>query len=136
MAVEAKHIHQGRYDHQDQLLTLLENAVRLRRVDIQDAVDQRLKKIHPKIYMRLIGPLHKRSRDASFQCYCNYPASHQEVCREILSNSVHVHCLTCDDCWEYELCPTWGYFGFTCGVISKSAWTSLCDVRAHYKFAG
>lgn len=53
-ALEAK-IHQGRYDSENELLNLRDNAIAKGRSEIIDAVHQRLKKIHPKIYQRLVG---------------------------------------------------------------------------------
>jgi hypothetical protein len=64
-------IHQGRYDTERELLRLRENALRLNNVETLDAVNMRLKKVSPKIYQRLVGPLYDRKRDKRFKCYCN-----------------------------------------------------------------
>ena len=52
-------IHQGVYDNDDekQLLTLRENALRTNSLEVLDAIEMRLKKVYPKIYQRLVGPL-------------------------------------------------------------------------------
>lgn len=56
-------INQGRYDSEQSLLNLRDNAINKCRVDVLDSVDQRLKKCHPKIYERFVGPLYERKRD-------------------------------------------------------------------------
>ena len=61
-SLEAR-IHQGRYDTEKELLNLRTNAIAKGRLDIVDAVNQRLKRVHPKIYQRLGGPLRDRKRD-------------------------------------------------------------------------
>ncbi|MGY1426537.1 hypothetical protein [Lysobacter sp. A289] len=132
-SLEAK-IHQGRYDTEKELLNLRVNAIARDRLDIIDAVNQRLKKKHSKIYQRLVGPLRDRKRDPKFKCYCNNPKSLSSICQDIINNSVHPHCLTCDDCWQDDLCVTWGYYGFSSKVIDKAEWNLLCDERAQYKF--
>ena len=132
-ALEAR-IHQGRYDTEKELLNLRDNAISKGRLDVFDAVNQRLKKVHPKIYQRLVGPLRDRSRDPKFKCYCNHPKSLSEICKDILANSVHPHCLTCDDCWQDDLSVAWGYYGWSTKLIDKATWDLLCEERAQYKF--
>lgn len=133
MAVEVTHIHQGRYDSEQTLMTLRENAMRLDRTEILDAVHQRLKRCHPNIYQREVGPLQSRKRDAKFKCYCNGPQSYRQICRQILDDKIPVDCLTCDACWV-DIASTWGYFGWVSKVISASDWRELCDKRALWKF--
>ncbi|MFV9650989.1 hypothetical protein ACK129_20090 [Pseudomonas citrulli] len=55
-------INQGRYDSEQSLSNLRKNAIDKNRVDVLDSVNQHLKKCHPKIYERLVGPLHERKR--------------------------------------------------------------------------
>lgn len=132
-SLEAR-IHQGRYDTERELLNLRTNALAKDRLDIVDAVNQRLRRVHPKVYQRLVGPLRERKRDLKFKCYCNNPRSLRDVCQDIITNSVHPHCLTCDDCWRDDLCVAWGYYGWSTRIISRSEWDLLCDERAQYKF--
>ena len=127
-------IHQGRYDSKNDLLNLRENAISKERPDIVDAVNQRLKKIHPTVYQRLVGPLRNRKRDPKFQCYCNNPKSLDGICQEIIAGTVHPHCLTCDACWQEDITVVWGYYGWSTKQISKSTWDLLCQERAVYKF--
>lgn len=127
-------IHQGRYDSERELLNLRANALVKNRVDILDAVHQRLKKVHPKVYQRLVGPLRDRKRDPKFKCYCNNPKSLSEICKEIIFGDVHPHCLTCDACWQEDLTVAWGYYGWSTKQISKTTWNALCEERALYKF--
>lgn len=127
-------IHQGRYDTEKKLLTLRENALNKKRIDVLDAVNQRLKRLHPNVYQRLVGPLHERLRDIKYKCYCNNPTSLYEVYKDIVSDSVHIHALTCAPCWEGDLAITWGYYGWSRKIISIAVWTALCDKRARYLF--
>lgn len=133
IGLEAR-IHQGRYDSEKELLNLRVNALAKNRTDIVDAVHQRLKKVHPKVYQRLVGPLRERKRDPKFKCYCNNPKSLSEICKEISSGNVHPHCLTCDSCWQEDLTVTWGYYGWATKKISKATWDLLCQERALHKF--
>jgi len=57
------HIHQGKYDSERELMNLRKNALNNNRVDILDAVNQRLRREHPKLYQRIVGPLFSKSRD-------------------------------------------------------------------------
>ncbi len=127
-------IHQGRYDAEKSLLNLRKNALEKNRVDVIDAVNQRLKKCHPKIYQRLVGPLEERQRDKRFQCYCNNPKSLHGVYEDIMSGNVHYHALTCDACWQEDLAKTWGYYGWASKLIPQKVWDKLCEERAHDKF--
>jgi hypothetical protein len=86
-------IHQGRYDSEKELLRLRENALDRHRTDVLDAVHQRLKKRHPLLYQRLVGPLTDRTRDKKFKCYCNNPKSLREICLDIMQGHVHYHSL-------------------------------------------
>ncbi|MEZ9198952.1 hypothetical protein [Shewanella sp. 10N.286.54.B9] len=128
-------IHQGRYDTEKQLLTLRDNALDRKRKDVLDAVNQRLKKCFPKTYQRLVGPLNARIRDKKFKCYCNNPKSLHEIYKDIISNKVHYHALTCDACWQEDLAKTWGYYGWASKLISVQTWQDLCDERGCDKFA-
>lgn len=134
MAGIAALIHQGRYDSKEELLTLRTNAIVKKRIDVLDAVHQRLKKVHPNIYQRLVGPLRARVRDPLYQCYCNNPASLEAICREIIAGTVKPDCLTCNACWDIDISSTWGYYGYTAKVISKETWKSLCRERSDYKY--
>lgn len=127
-------IHQGRYDTEKELLNLRNNALDKQRADVLDAVNQRLKKQYPKTYQRTVGPLEVRTRDKKFKCYCNNPSSLYEVYKDIASDSVHIHALTCDACWQEDLAKTWGYYGFCSNLISLETWEALCEKRANYKF--
>jgi hypothetical protein len=127
-------IHQGRYDTEKELLNLRTNALDKKRTDVLDAVNQRLKKLHPKIYQRIVGPLEIRTRDEKYKCYCNNPSTLHEVYRDIVSSSVHHHSLTCDACWQEDLAKTWGYYGWASKLISQEIWDALCEKRANYKF--
>ena len=82
-------IHQGRYDSEQELLRLRNNALDKDRIDVLDAVEQRLKKKHPKIYQRLVGPLTERKRDNKYKCYCNHPKSLLEIYKDITAGKVH-----------------------------------------------
>lgn len=127
-------IHQGRYDSEKSLINLRDNAINKDRTDVIDAVNQRLKKCHPKIYERLVGPLHERRRDRKFKCYCNNPKGLQAICEDILNSRVHYHSLMCDACWQEDISKTWGYYGWTKKIISKQIWDALCEQRAYDKF--
>lgn len=134
MAIEVAHINQGRYDSERSLMGLRENAIRLGRTEILDAVNQRLKRCYPSIYQREVGPLQARKRDAKYKCYCNHPTSGRKICHQILHNTVPVDCLTCDDCWKLDIASTWGYFGWAAKVIPESTWRDLCEKRSFWKF--
>lgn len=127
-------INQGRYDSERSLLNLRNNAIKKNRTDILDSVSQRLKKCHPKIYERLVGPLHERKRDKIFKCYCNNPRSLHVIYQDILSNNVHLHSLRCDACWQQDIAKTWGYYGWACKLIPQKIWENLCERRAYEKF--
>ncbi|WP_202967637.1 hypothetical protein [Comamonas testosteroni] len=134
MAIEVAHIHQGRYDNEQSLLNLRENATRLGRREILDAVNQRLKRCYPNIYQREVGPLQARRRDPKYKCYCNNPQSGRKIFHQIMNGDVPRDCLTCDDCWAIDLAFTWGYFGWAAKVIPESTWRALCEERAFWKF--
>jgi len=134
MAGIVSKIHQGRYDSEKELLTLFANAKSKGNKDVLDAVEQRLKKVYPKLYQRYVGPLYSRDRNPKFNCYCNHPESLEGICRDIISGNVSIDSLTCDDCWQEDLCKAWGYFGYVRKIISKSVWKCLCDERAEFKF--
>lgn len=127
-------IHQGRYDSEAELLKLRKNAIERNRTDVIDAVNQRLKKCHPKIYQRLVGPLSIRQRDKKYKCYCNNPKSLHEVYEDIMAGRVHYHSLVCDDCWQEDLAKTWGYYGWASKMIPQKVWDALCEERAYDKF--
>ncbi|MBV1842211.1 hypothetical protein [Photobacterium ganghwense] len=129
------YVNQGRYDEDHKkLLSIRKRAIERSALGVQDAVEQRLKKCHPKIYQRKIGQLYHRERDPKFNCYCNNPKSLDEVCRDILKKRVPYHALSCDACWQEDLSTTWGYYGFSRKIISKETWTELCDDRSYAKF--
>jgi len=134
MAGMVARIHQGRFDSETELINLLNNAKKKENIEIRNAVEQRLKKVFPKLYQRLIGPVHQRNRDARFCCYCNYPKSLEEVCEDILSDAVPIDALMCDDCWQIEISSTWGYYGFSGNTINKTIWKALNEERARYKY--
>ena len=127
-------INQGRYDSEQSLLNLRDNAINKCRVDVLDSVNQRLKKCHPKIYERLAGPLHERNRDKKFKCYCNNPQSLYEIYRDIINDNVHFHSLMCDECWQKDIAKTWGYYGWASKLIPQKTWDALCEKRAYEKF--
>ena len=127
-------INQGRYDSEKELLNLRENAIANKRLDVQDAVNQRLKKVCPKIYQRLVGPLSKRQRDKKFDCYCNNPKSLDEIYKDIVNGTVPEDALTCDACWQEDLATTWGYYGWASKLIPQHVWDHLCESRAFDKF--
>lgn len=124
-------VNQGRYDSEK---SLRDNAINKSRIDVLDSVNQRLKKCHPKIYERLIGPIHERMREKAFKCYCNNPQSLHVIYQEIISGKVHVHSLTCDDCWQNGITKTWGYYGWASKLIPQKTWDALCEKRAYEKF--
>jgi hypothetical protein len=128
------HIHQGRYDTEKELSTLRDNALRVNNVEILDAVNQRLKKMYPKVYQREVGPLFDRIRDPKFQCYCNNPRSLFDVCKDINNHTVPDDALSCDACWAEDLSTTWGYYGYTKKMISKHTWKNLCEDRGYDKY--
>lgn len=127
-------IHQGQYDTETELLNLRENALRLNNVKALDAVNMRLKKVFPKIYQRLVGPLYVRKRDKRFKCYCNVPKSLYEVHLDILNGKVPIDAITCDACWQEDLATTWGYYGWASKEIPVDVWQKLCDERGYDKF--
>ncbi len=128
-------INQGRYDHDSKRLFIIrENAINTGSLGIQDAAEQRIKKCYPKLYQRKIGQLFRRERDPQFKCYCNQPQTLDDVCKDILKNTVPYHALSCDACWQEDLSTTWGYYGYISKVISKDVWQKLCDDRAYAKF--
>lgn len=104
-------INQGRYDNGKSLLTLRANALERHRLDVVDAIDQRLRYVSPNDYQRLVGPLTRRSRDRRFTCYCNYPKSLLAISQDIMSGQVPADALTCDACWQRDLEKTWGHYG-------------------------
>lgn len=134
MSVIVARINQGRYDSEQSLLRLRENAINKCRVDVLDSVNQRLKKCHPKIYERLVGPLYERKRDKKFKCYCNNPQSLHGIYQDIISDDVHSHSLACDECWQKDIAKTWGYYGWASKLISQQTWDALCERRAYVKF--
>lgn len=136
MSKLAARIHQGRYDSEKELLNLRENAIANSRSDILDAVNMRLKKVSPKVYQRLVGPLHDRNRGSKYKCYCNNPKSLHSIYSDILNGMVPDDALTCDSCWQEDLATTWGYYGYARKLIPKNIWEALCDERGHYKFVG
>ncbi|WP_409319717.1 hypothetical protein [Pseudomonas putida] len=127
-------INQGRYDSERSLLNLRDNALNKSRIDVLDAVNQRLKKCHPKIYERLVGPLYERKRDKKFNCYCNNPQSLYGIYQDIMNDDVHFDSLICDECWQKDIAKTWGYYGWTSKLIPQKTWHALCEKRAHEKF--
>lgn len=127
-------IHQGRYDSEKELLRLRDNALEKGRIDVLDAVHQRLKKNYPLIYQRLVGPLTDRARDKKFKCYCNNPKSLHEIYLDIMAGHVHYHSLICDDCWQEDLTKTWGYYGWASKLIPQAVWHALCEERAYDKY--
>jgi len=129
-------IHQGRHDTEKELLNLRKNAQARNRLDVIDAVNQRLKKVHPKIYQRLVGPLRNRIRDKKFACYCNNPKSLEDVYKDVMADTVPYDALTCDACWQEDLATTWGYYGWASKKIPQHVWDQLCDERAEAKFVG
>ena len=128
-------IQQGRFDTLDQLLKLRKNSIDRENIEILDAVNQRLRKVEPKVYQRLVGPLEKRNRDPSFLCYCNDSRSLETIFNDIQNDEVNEDALTCDDCWQIDITPTWGYYGWSKKLISQETWDSLCEKRADLKFA-
>ena len=128
-------IHQGRYDSEKELINLRKNALRLNNKQVLDAVNQRLKKTYPKIYQRIVGPLHERKRDKKFKCYCNHPKSLHDIYLDIKTNSVPYDSLTCDDCWDKDISFTWGYYGWAKKLIPVATWEKLCRERGNDKFA-
>ncbi|WP_071695624.1 hypothetical protein [Halomonas sp. QHL1] len=129
-------IHQGQYDSGRQLLNLRKNAINRGSSEVVDAVNMRLKKVNPKIYQRLVGPLSDRVRDKRFKCYCNHPKSLYGIYLEIMEGGVDKDALICDACWEEDLAKTWGYYGWASKKIPVSVWERLCDRRADLKFVG
>jgi hypothetical protein len=127
-------IHQERYDSEKSLLSLRKNALGKDRIDVLDAVNQRLKKVHPKTYQRLVGPLYERKIDPKYKCYCNYPKSLHEIYEDIMNGSVHFHSLICDACWQEDLAKTWRHYGWASKLIPKKVWDYLCEERANDKF--
>ncbi|NVZ59529.1 hypothetical protein HX797_24965 [Pseudomonas edaphica] len=127
-------INQGRYDSEQSLLNLRDNAINKCRVDVLDSVNQRLKKCHPKIYERLVGPLYERKRDKKFKCYCNNPQSLYTIFQDIINDNVHFHSLMCDECWQKDIAKTWGYYGWASKLIPQKTWDALCEKRAYEKF--
>lgn len=127
-------IHQGRYDTEKELLTLKENAEQRGRLEVLDAVHQRLKIVSPKIYQRLVGPLTQRIRDKRFKCYCNHPKSLHAVYEDIMQGQVPYDALTCDACWREDLSTTWGYYGWASKLIPQEVWDELCEERADAKY--
>ena len=127
-------INQGRYDSEQSLLNLRDNAIKKGRVDVLDSVNQRLKKCHPKIYERFVGPLYERKRDKKFKCYCNNPQSLYGIYQDIINDNVHFHSLMCDECWQKDIAKTWGYYGWASKLIPQKTWDALCGKRAYAKF--
>lgn len=134
MGVKVSEIHQGKYDFEKSLLNLRDNAIKKNRIDVLDATNQRLKKCYPKIYERLVGPLHERRRDKKFKCYCNNPKSLYAIYQDIMANSVHYHSLMCDACWQEDIAKTWGYYGWASKRIPQKVWDALCEDRSYNKF--
>ena len=127
-------INQGRYDTEKELLVLLKNSVARNRIDVLDAVQQRMKIVCPKIYQRKIGPIHLRNRDKRFKCYRNNPKSLELIAEDILNDSVPYDSLSCDDCWGEDLSAAWGYYGWATKMIPRATWAALCESRADVKF--
>ena len=127
-------INQGRYDSEQSLMNLRYNAINKDRIDVLDSVNQRLKKFYPKIYERLVGPLHERKRNKKFKCYCNKPQSLHVIYQDIINEDVHLHSLMCDACWQKDIAKTWGYYGWAGKLIPQKTWDDLCEKRAFAKF--
>ncbi len=127
-------INQGRYDTEKDLLDLRDKALRLNNIEALDAINMRLKKVFPKIYQRYVGPLQIRKRDKRFKCYCNIPKSFYDIYLDIINEMVPTDALTCDDCWQEDITPTWGYFGWASKKISVEIWQELCKKRGDDKF--
>jgi hypothetical protein len=118
-------INQGRFDRENLLLNLRNNALRTGNRNVLDSVNQRLKKAHPKIFQRLVGPLWERARDPDFECYCNHPKPLYDICDDIISGRVPHDALTCDECWREDISKTWGYYGYTSSRISREGTAKL-----------
>ena len=40
------------------------------------------------------------------------------------------YALTCDACWQEDLCTTWGYYGWASKLIPKPVWNDLCNDKS------
>jgi len=134
MGINIARIHRGQYDTENQLLNLRKNAIRMKNAKVLDAANMRLKKVFPEIYQRIVGPLTIRERDKRFKCYCNNPKSLYDIHLDIINEKVPPDALTCDACWQEDICVTWGYYGYSSKVIPVETWRRLCDERGLDKF--
>ena len=55
-------IHQGKYDTEDELINLRNNALRLKREKVKGAVNKRLKMIFPRVFQRITGVHNVRNK--------------------------------------------------------------------------
>lgn len=134
-AVLAK-INQGRYDNERDLLNLMKNAADRGENKILNAVHQRLKIVAPETYRKLVGPLHIRDPQGKKKCYCAKPASLIKIKDDIINDNISEESLLCDDCWEEDICYTWGYYGaWGKKIIDTAMWKAICERRGGTKYA-
>ncbi|PHJ40979.1 hypothetical protein AK965_13975 [Vibrio sp. PID17_43] len=129
-------INQGQYDNQDSLVRLMKNAEAKGEKTILKAVQQRLRKVFPKLYRRYVGPLTLRDPLGSKNCYCAKPTSLHNIAHDILSMTIPTEALQCDLCWDEDISVAWGVYGpFGAKVIDKHTWAATCYERGDVKYA-
>ncbi|CAM3186792.1 hypothetical protein [Vibrio neptunius] len=129
-------INQGQYDNQDSLVRLMKNAEAKGEQTILKAVQQRLRKVFPKLYRRYVGPITLRDPLGSKNCYCAKPTSLHNIAHDILNMTIPTEALQCDLCWDEDITVAWGVYGpFGAKVIDKHTWTTTCHERGDVKYA-
>jgi len=129
-------INQGQYDTEDSLMRLMKNAETKGENKILKAVQQRLRKVFPKLYRRYVGPITLRDPLGSKSCYCTKPTSLHSIAHDILSMSIPTEALQCDLCWDEDISVAWGVYGpFGAKVIDKQTWAAICHERGDVKYA-
>ncbi|MUL16872.1 hypothetical protein [Aliivibrio fischeri] len=78
---------QGQYDNQDNLVRLTKNAEAKGEQTILKAVQQRLRKVFPKLYRQYVGPL------GSKNCYCDKPTLLHNIAHDILNMTISTEAL-------------------------------------------
>lgn len=129
-------INQGQYDTEGSLMTLMKNAETKGEDKILKAVQQRLRKVFPKLYRRYVGPITLRDSLGSKSCYCAKPTSLHSIAHDILSMSIPTEALQCDLYWDEDISVAWGIYGpFGAKMIDKRTWTAICHECSDVKYA-
>jgi hypothetical protein len=92
--------------------------------------------VAPETYRKLVGPLHVRDPFGNKKCYCGHPASLSQIADDIIRDNISEESLSCDACWEKDICAAWGYYGaWGEKIIDTYTWTIICERRGDTKYA-